>query len=293
MTDSIASRLVPAHGDALALCDWPLPEGVPARGTVLLVHGLGEHIGRYAHVAERLNAWGFAVRGHDQHGHGQSAGVRGALPQDDRLLSDLAAVIDATRARMSEGLPLILLGHSMGGLVAARAVSLGLRPVDALVLSSPALDVGKGAPLRALVRALDRIAPGLRLGNGIDAGRLSHDAAVVQAYRADPWVHDRISVRLAQFMFSAGPAVIACAPRWSVPTLLLYAGQDAAVRPAGSAAFARAAPPGRVTAQAFAALFHELFNEPAQDQARVFEALQTWLAARFAPLTPASAPFSR
>ena len=105
-------------------------------------------------VAGRLNAWGFAVRGYDQHGHGNSAGARGALPDDDRLLSDLAAVIDDTRQHMGPRRPLILLGHSMGGLVAARAVSLGLRPVEGLVLSSPALDAGMGAPLRALVQVL-------------------------------------------------------------------------------------------------------------------------------------------
>ena len=280
MVAGISSQLRPPHGDALALRDWPLPAGQPVRGVVLLVHGLGEHIGRYQELADQLNAWGFAVRGYDQHGHGHSAGARGALPEDDRLLTDLAAVIDDTHRRMDGRLPLIVLGHSMGGLVAARGVSLALRRVDALVLSSPALDVGKGAPLRALVRVLARVAPGLRLGNGIDARRLSHDAAAVQAYQADPLVHDRISVRLAHFMFGAGPAVIACAPRWPVPTLLLYAGQDAAVRPAGSAAFARAAPPAQVTAQAFPAHFHEIFNE--QDRAPVFSALHDWLIARFA-----------
>ena len=285
MAEGIHSRLVPAHGDALAVRDWPLPAGVAPRGVVLLVHGLGEHVGRYAHVAGRLNAWGFAVRGYDQHGHGQSAGARGALPDDDRLLSDLAAVIDDTHQHMGPRRPLILLGHSMGGLVAARAVSLGLRPVEGLVLSSPALDAGMGAPLRALVQVLAALAPGLRLGNGIDAGRLTHDAAEVQAYRDDPRVHDRISARLARFIMRASPAVIEAAPRWTVPTLLLYAGQDAAVRPAGSAAFARAAPAGRVVAQAFPQHFHELFNE--RDRACVFRALGDWLTARWAPVDQA------
>ena len=119
--------------------DWPLPEGVALRGVVVLVHGLGEHAGRYDHVARRLNGWGFAVRGYDQYGHGESDGVRGALPAQTRLVDDLADVIDSTRARMEAGTPLILLGHSLGGLVAASAVALGQVQVDALVLSSPAV----------------------------------------------------------------------------------------------------------------------------------------------------------
>ena len=175
--------------------------------------------------------------------------------------------------------------NEVSDMVAARAVSLGLRPVEGLVLSSPALDAGMGAPLRALVQVLAALAPGLRLGNGIDAGRLTHDAAEVQAYRDDPRVHDRISARLARFIMRASPAVIEAAPRWTVPTLLLYAGQDAAVRPAGSAAFARAAPAGRVVAQAFPQHFHELFNE--RDRACVFRALGDWLTARWAPVDQA------
>ncbi|HOK13159.1 MAG TPA: alpha/beta hydrolase, partial [Ottowia sp.] len=108
--DSTWSQFVSTHGESLALHDWPLSAGGTARGVVLLVHGLGEHVGRYQHVADRLNQWGFSVRGYDQYGHGESAGVRGDLPADDRLLTDLASIIDDTRARMDDRLPLILLG---------------------------------------------------------------------------------------------------------------------------------------------------------------------------------------
>ncbi|QTD45281.1 alpha/beta hydrolase [Ottowia testudinis] len=271
-----------AQGDALALHDWPLSAGWPTRGMVVLVHGLGEHVGRYAHVADRLNEWGFSVRGYDQYGHGETAGLRGELPADDRLLADLASVIDDTRARMDDRLPLILLGHSMGGLVAARLVSLKLRRVDALVLSSPALNLGLSVLQRALMNTLHRLAPCVRVGSGIDARYLSHDLAVVDAYRADPLVHDRISARLARFMDQAGAAVLKRAPRWKVPTLLLYAGQDKLVNPAGSHAFAAAAPPEWMTVQAFPMHYHELFNE--LDNAPVFEALRDWLVQRFPPI---------
>ncbi len=278
------SELAGTHGQKLAVCDWPIAAGETARGTVLLVHGLGEHIGRYQHVAERLNAWGFAVRGYDQHGHGRSAGARGGLLADDQLPADLAAVIDDTRARIGGDQPLILLGHSMGGLVAARLVALGWRRVDGLVLSSPALDAGMTPLQQALVRVLVRVAPTLRLGNGLDARYLSHDAAVVAAYRADPLVHDRISARLARYIATTGPAVISAAPHWSVPTLLLYAGDDRLVNPGGSAAFAQAAPAAVVTVRRFSSHWHELFNEV--DRAEVFEVLHDWLLARHPPGAP-------
>ena len=120
------------------------------------------------------------------------------------------------------------------------------------------------------------------MANGVDARFLSHDRAVVDAYRDDPLVHDRISARLAHFIATAGPAVIKRAPRWKVPTLLLYAGQDRLVRAAGSRAFASAAPAEWVTAQDFPMHYHELFNE--LESAPVFEALHDWLVSRFPPI---------
>ena len=266
-----------SDGENLAVYDWPLPDA--PRATVLLVHGLGEHAGRYDALARHLGAWGYAVRGYDHYGHGESSGPRGGLPWDTRLLDDLTDIVDATRARMPAGQPLVLLGHSMGGLVAARFVALGMRPVEALVLSSPAFDAGLGPVQKLLLATLQRIAPNLRVGNGLDAHYLSHDASVVRAYLADPLCHDRISVRLARFIAEAGPATVARAAHWQVPTLLLWAGADRLVNPAGSRAFASAAPKERVQAHCFEPLYHELFNESPELAEPVRERLQHWLAA--------------
>ena len=266
-----------SDGENLAVYDWPLPDA--PRATVLLVHGLGEHAGRYDALARHLGAWGYAVRGYDHYGHGESSGPRGGLPWDTRLLDDLTDIVDATRAHMPAGQPLVLLGHSMGGLVAARFVALGMRPVDALVLSSPAFDAGLGPVQKLLLTTLQRIAPNLRVGNGLDAHYLSHDASVVRAYLADPLCHDRISVRLARFIAEAGPATVARAAHWQVPTLLLWAGADRLVNPAGSRAFASAAPKERVQAHCFEPLYHELFNESPELAEPVRERLQHWLAA--------------
>ncbi|ART56571.1 alpha/beta hydrolase [Acidovorax carolinensis] len=285
MSDTLVSTLstlttfTAADGENLAVQDWPLMEGTP-RGTVLLVHGLGEHVGRYDALAQRLNAWGFAVRGYDQYGHGESGGPRGGLTSDMRLLDDLADMVDATRARMAPGEPLVLLGHSMGGLVAARFVSMHLRPVDALVLSSPALDPGLNAVQKLLLATLPRILPNLRVGNGLDAQYLSHDPVVVAAYLADPLCHDRISGRLARFVADSGPATVARAAHWSVPTLLMWAGADKLVNPAGSRAFAAAAPTNTVQSQCFESLYHELFNESPELAEPVFALLRQWLLQR-------------
>jgi len=199
-----------------------------------------------------------------------------------RLLDDLADLVDATRARMPAGQPLVLLGHSMGGLVASRFVSLHLRPVDALVLSSPALDAGLGAVQKLLLATLPRIAPNLRVGNGLDAQYLSHDSAVVAAYLADPLCHDRISARLARFIAEGGPATVARAAHWSVPTLLMWAGSDKLVNPAGSRAFAAAAAKAVVQSHCFEPLFHELFNESPELAEPVFDLLREWLVRRCA-----------
>jgi len=271
---------------------WSRPGPGPARGTVLIVHGLGEHIGRYEALAGRLNGWGWHVVGHDQRGHGASAGARGDVPDGERLLRDLAQVIDVLRADAQLGAgPLVLLGHSMGGLVAARFVAGGLctssggvlpawfRPVDALVLSSPALDPGMSGFQKLLLALSLPLAPHLAVGNGLKPAWISRDAAVVEAYKNDPLVHDRITPTLARMIADGGPEVLDLAPQWVVPTLLMWAGSDLCVDPAGSAAFAEEAPSQVLQACCFERLYHEIFNEPEREQ--VLERLQAWLDDKF------------
>jgi alpha-beta hydrolase superfamily lysophospholipase len=154
-----------------------------------------------------------------------------------------------------------------------------MRAVDALVLSSPALDAGMNAFQKLLVAVLPRLLPDLRVGNGLNPAFLSHDPEVVAAYQADRLVHDRISARLARFIAEAGRATLAAAPQWTVPTLLLYAGDDHLVNPAGSRRFAKAAPKPVVSSQCFENLYHEIFNE--RDAGPVFATLRRWLDQRF------------
>jgi alpha-beta hydrolase superfamily lysophospholipase len=299
-TDGMDDSLTTADGLALQLREWPCER---PHGSVLIVHGLGEHIGRYLHVAQHLNDWGWNVIGYDQRGHGASEGPRGRLAAADDLLLDLSRVIDAVRAA-HDG-PLVLLGHSLGGLVAARFVAEGVLPAadangrpaaatdraerprepalwhrkaDALVLSSPALDTGMRASQKMLLAVLGPLTPNLAVGNGLKAEWISRAPSVVTAYNRDPLVHDRIAPRLARFLVDSGPFVLQRAAAWNVPTLLMYAGSDRCVEPAGSAAFAAAAPGSVVSVRRFQPLFHEIFNEP--EQVEVFTALRDWLAAQ-------------
>lgn len=242
-TDSGASRL--------AVRDWVLPPA-PARGMVLIVHGLGEHSGRHERLASQLVAAGFCVRSYDQYGHGQSQGPRGGMDHAKRFTVDLAHVLNQTISSLSPDMPLILLGHSFGGLVAAQ---------------------------RALVSTLPHVVPNLRVSNGLPLKFLSHDPSVIAAYQADPLVHRLVSARLGRFIADAGPATVAKAAEWTVPTLLMWAGQDQLVAPAGSRAFADRAPASVVRSREFADLYHEIFNELHAEP--VYAELLGWLDERF------------
>lgn len=277
MSDTTQAPFTLRDGLNIALYDWPLPMRQRPRAVVLIVHGLGEHAWRYDPLAQHLNEWGFCVRAYDQRGHGESGGERGVLPYEDALLDDLEEVVDDTRRHIAEpwSCPLVLLGHSMGGLVSASFVQRKMAPVDALVLSSPALDAGIGTLQKKLIGLLNRWAPNLTLSNGLDARRISHDPQVVAAYEKDRRVHDRISARLARFIDTNGPRVVAAAPGWTVPTLLLYAGADHLVRPQGSQAFAAVAPHPCVTSECLDGQYHEIFNE--LDPSRAYGALKVWL----------------
>lgn len=252
----------------------------PARGQVLIVHGLGEHIERYAHVAAALNGAGWDVHGWDHRGHDHSEGRRGDIPDHDALLRDTARVIDAVR---QSGRRFVLLGHSLGGVIAARFAAEALtgrpaawsRPLDGLVLSSPALDAGLSGAQKIAVAVAEKLAPGLAVSNGLKPEWISRDPAVVRAYATDPLVHDRITARTTRFIVDAGARVIGDAPRWALPTLLMWAGADRCVAPRGSEAFAAAAPANVVATRPWPDLFHEIFNEP--EKAEVIAVLSAWL----------------
>ncbi|MDF1502760.1 alpha/beta hydrolase [Roseisolibacter sp. H3M3-2] len=276
-----------ADGTRIVLRTWPA-EGAqngPATGALFLVHGLGEHARRYDHVARAVAALGVEVRSYDQRGFGRSGGARGTVPTPEALVDDAAELFAryaGERRAAGDAAPPFVLGHSMGGCVVARAVTAGRIAPRGMVLSSPALVPRMGAADRWATALGERLIPNVRVPHRLPMHRLSHDPAVEAAVRADADAHDRITARLAAFMRRAGAAAIDDARRCAVPTLLLVAGDDHFVDPDGARRFHANLPPGVGTLRVYDALWHEVFNERAEDRARVLDDLTAWLRGRLA-----------
>ena len=275
MSDSTVKR---PDGCSLYQRDWAPANSTAVRGGVYLFHGLGEHVGRYDALAGWLVERGWRVRGHDHRGHGRSEGARGALQAPDDLLDDGLAMLADFAADL--GSPPVLLGHSLGGTLAAQAVVARHAPVRGLVLSSPALDPGLSGGQKMLAKVLNALAPNLGVNNGLDPTFVSRDPQQVQAYRTDPLVHAKITARLLTWLIRAGLRAQATADTLAVETLLLVAGADRLVDPAGSRRFADAAPRERLTLHWYDGFYHELFNEPVAERAKVLADLDRWLAGR-------------
>jgi alpha-beta hydrolase superfamily lysophospholipase len=279
-------HLIASDGVRLHLTVDPLTRGTPSAGTVVIVHGLGEHSGRYGHVVKALKDVGWSVVTYDHRGHGRSEGKRGGLPRADAMLEDLARIIDVAIAETTPQ-RLVLLGHSMGGLIVARFVAEALsprpaawsRPVDAVILSSPALALQLGLIDRIQLAVFSLVAPQLSVPNGVSAAKISHDPQVVDAYANDPLRHGRVTPRLVKFMIEGGVHVRGLASQWRVPTSLLWAGDDHLVDSKGSAEFAAASSRSVVFAREFPGLYHEIFNEAQPARGQVFTVLRERLAA--------------
>ncbi|UFS55817.1 alpha/beta hydrolase [Comamonadaceae bacterium M7527] len=276
-----AKALATPDGQRLVSFAWPWRRDDAPRAHVLLVHGLGEHARRYDTLAMWFQNKGISVWAYDQRGHGVSSGARATLPTPDALLYDLDVVWQAFANAHNSGVPLLVLGHSMGGLVVMRwlqrdtMLQQTTRPAAAIV-SSPALGVYANGVEQWLVRTLARYVPNVRLGNGLKLQGLSHDPAVIQAYKQDPLVHKYVTPRLVQWIVANGAHVVGSAAQWSLPSLLMYAGADALVNPKAADAFAKAAP-ACVQTHRLDAAFHEIFNESAQYRDQALATLQQWL----------------
>lgn len=252
-----------------------VPEGSP-RSTVIVVHGLGEHSGRYAHVAQALAGAGHAVHALDHRGHGRSGGRRTFVRSYDEFLRDL----DQFRHLVERAdVPTVLIGHSMGGNIATGYALGDGADIAALVLSGPALHVGDDfSPARlAVFRAIAKVAPTFR-PQGLPADAISRDAQVVAAYLADPLVFTgKITAGLGAALIGAMQSFPARYHELRMPILLLHGTEDRLADIAGSRALQAGAVGADVTARYYDGLYHEVFNEPERD--RVIADLVDWLDA--------------
>jgi alpha-beta hydrolase superfamily lysophospholipase len=265
-----ASTLKAHDGTSLHVIDIPVDA---AKGGVMLMHGLGEHSGRYPHVMRFFNSLGLSVRAYDHRGHGRSGGARGDVPDDETILQDAKLVFDDFAQKFST--PPILLGHSMGGLFAARFATGRLSPISALILSSPALAIPLSGVQKGLLKILGTVAPGLGISNGLKTAFLSHAPAVEQAYLQDPHVHGKITSRLLHSMLAAKDFAQAQAHTLRIPTLLIVAGDDRLVDASGSREFSGKLAGGIGTMHLYNGFYHEIFNEV--EQQRVFDDVRAWL----------------
>jgi alpha-beta hydrolase superfamily lysophospholipase len=259
-------------GTPLLVREWPVAAGEPW-ASLLLVHGLAEHSGRYEHVGAHFAAAGIETHALDLRGFGASGGARAWLNRWSELHDDLEVQMTALRAAAPER-PLVLYGHSLGGLVCLGYVLDGRSEPDLLVLSAPAINADIPAWQRALVAVLGRVAPRTRLPNRLDGSVLSTDPAVGVDYFADPLNVHASTARFGVLAFAEQRRVAAAIDRLSIPTLVIHGRDDSLVPTATSAAFEGR--PG-VTRQVFQGLRHETHNEPDRD--RVLDAVVAWIRA--------------
>ena len=250
------------------------PSGPPL---VLVAHGLGEHGGRYRNVIDRLLPLGHPVFLLDHRGHGRSGGKRGHINSFSEYLDDLRtfrrlALEETGRERV------ILLGHSLGGLIALCFALENPGLLAAVVASSPALRVNAPVPAvkAALGKVLSRLLPSLTMDNGLDPEHLSHDPRVVREYVDDPLVHKKVSARWFTEFTARMEWARAEAPRLRLPLLLLHAGDDRLTDPAGSEQFFQRAGSARKNLIRYPGLYHAIFNEVGKEQ--VFQDLEKWIA---------------
>lgn len=243
-------------GTSLLTRHWPVAAGEPW-ATMLLVHGLAEHSGRYEHVGAWLAEAGIDAHAFDQRGFGASGGPRASVDRWSQLHDDLEERIVSLRS-VAPSRPFVLFGHSLGGLVSLGYVLDGRARPDLLVLSAPA--IGASIPLwqRALVGSLRRVAPGMLLSNRLDTATLSSNPAVVEAYLADPLNQHRSTVRFAHAAFGEQRRVAASLDRLALPTLVVHGADDHLVPTTSSASLEGR--PG-VTRRVYPDTRHELHNE--------------------------------
>ncbi|RME51356.1 MAG: alpha/beta hydrolase [Caldilineae bacterium] len=276
MTEPTTTTLHSADGFSLFCRAWPA-EGDP-RATLAIVHGLGEHSGRYDHTARYFAERGYAVFAVDLRGHGQSEGRRGHINRFDDYLTDVTTLLDHAR-RQTPDRPLFLLGHSMGGLIVLVYALKHPDGLTAVVASGPGLRARVHVPAwkTTLANLMASVAPTLAMSNGLDPADISRDRAVVDAYIADPLVHDRVTARWYTEFTAAGDWAMANASRFPLPLLIVQGGSDPIVDPAGAKAFFDRVARSDKRHIEYTTLYHEVFNEP--EKLDVLADVENWLSA--------------
>ena len=241
---------------------WPVDNPV---AVMTLIHGFGEHCGRYDHMASHLNANNIAVLSMDLRGHGQTEGKRGVVESYDHLISDVACLIKKS-GQLYPNIPQYLFGHSMGGgIVLKYGLSQG-DSLDGYLVSAPFILPAKPVPavMRFIVRLLHRLLPRFAIANPIDGTKISSIKAEQDAYEADPLNHGTLGIGLAVNLVETGEDLLARAAEWKHPLLLWHAKQDQLTSFEATEKFETQAQNCKFTA--FEDVEHEMHNDACRNQ---------------------------
>lgn len=267
----------PGHdGATLFRRAWPAA-GRP-RGVLINLHGLGDHSGLYPGVSDHFTGGGFAVHAPDLRGNGRSPGARGHIRAWSEYREDLHCFVTLVRAE-APGLPLFVLGHSLGGLIALEYAMHHADGLRGVIASAPPLGrLGVPAPLLYLGRIVSRVWPSFALETGLDLTGLARDPAIAAEVLADPLFHRKGSARLSTEVAAAVARVQEGAARFPLPLLLLHGSADRMVMPDGTREFAARARGRDVRLIEYPGAYHALFADEGRE--RVLADVEEWTGAR-------------
>ena len=250
------------------------PEDQP-RAVVCLVHGMGEHSGRYVHVADRLTKAGYALFTFDIRGHGKSSGPRGHTPSYEALMKDIPSLLEVADKQFPQ-LPFFLYGHSLGGNLVLNYILRHQPQLKGVIVTDPWLRLAFEPPAFkvTLGKVMNKIWPSFSQSSGLDTKALSHDPHVVRAYENDPLVHDHISARMFIGIYQSGQWALEHASEFSLPLLLMQGGDDKIISVEAGREFADKIKEN-CTLKIWDGLYHEIHNEPEKEE--VFKYLIDWL----------------
>ena len=251
-----------------------LPPG-EIKAVIVLIHGMGEHFGRYKHVVEFFNSIGYAVIGMDLRGHGTSQGKRGHIDSFQQLMDDTGLLVKKA-AELFNGLPLIMYGHSLGGNIAANYVLRRQPALKGLIVTAPYFKLAFDPPKWkvAMSKIMAKIFPALTLPTELEQAALSREQAVVDAYKNDPLVHDKISAAFFTNVHAAATYPIEHAEELKIKTLVMHGLSDRITSYKGTTAFARNNPE-LIELKLWEGLYHEIHNE--KEKQMVFDHIASWL----------------
>lgn len=262
--------------DGLELYAHAFPPADEPKAVICMVHGHGEHVERYEHVAAALNKAGYALIGFDNRGHGQSDGKRGHTPSYEAMLDDVETFVAEVNAYYPD-LPCYMYGHSMGGNLVLNYLLRRKPACKGAIVTGPWIKLAFEPPAIQvfLGQTMNKIFPGFIQASGLETAALSRDPDVVHAYETDSLVHNKISARLFVGMYESGLWSLAHANEISIPVLLMHGSADRITSAEASRDFAEKAG-DKVTLKIWDGLYHEIHNEPEKDE--VFKTITDWLA---------------